>query len=229
MIKPFDLHPMTEGQREYREGFLSSTEWRMMRLQAIDRDRGKCRICGCHGCLDVHHYSYEEDQLLNLDNLVTVCRTCHEVLTEAVKMARGIKYNLGEISPKRSADDAARSIGLRINAQNGDFVAAVLLDLYKASLQNGRAPINICCLQVVRPIAEIVIRTLDGQVDNYVSFAECNYKERLDALVRDYRARAYLHYAGQGHTTAEIQQFLGLNYAQMNKVRLYAKQVSGSG
>lgn len=228
MIRPFDLHPMTEGQREYREGFLSSPEWIRIRPRVIARDGGKCRICGAHDGLEVHHFSYDEDRMLDPDNLVTVCRRCHEVLTAAVKKARVIKYDLGESSPKWSSDTMASVISNRIAAQNGQFVARVLFGLYRASLQNGGSPINILDLETLRPIHEIVTKTLDGQITTCISFSEGSYVMRLHELVNDYRARAYLHYASQGFSVEEIQRFLGLNYAQMAKVRKNAARVVDS-
>ena len=226
MIQPFDMEPMTDGQREYREGFLCSPEWANARERAIARDGGKCRICGRLAPLNVHHFNY--DDLLDMDNLVTVCRYCHEVLTAAVKEARGIHYKL-DMTRKRTVDEAARTMGYQINAQNGDLVARILLELYKASIQDDGSPINISNLSTVKPIARIVTRTLDGQVSCFVSFAGCNYKMRLDDLVRQYRIEAYLHYAVQGFSPMEIQRFLGLNDMQMAKVRRNVRAVAGGG
>ena len=43
------------------------------------RDGGKCRICGSHKMLEVHHRIQRKDGGTNMpENLITACRCCHE-------------------------------------------------------------------------------------------------------------------------------------------------------
>ena len=61
-------------------------EWRRLRRAACERDGWRCTVegCGAVGALEVHHkLSVRErpDLALELDNLVTVCRSCHFRLT----------------------------------------------------------------------------------------------------------------------------------------------------
>lgn len=52
--------------------------WRGIRLQVIRRDNSKCRICGATKPLQVHHITpYRDTQNNSLDNLITLCISCH--------------------------------------------------------------------------------------------------------------------------------------------------------
>lgn len=52
--------------------------WHGTRTEAIRRDNGRCRSCGATECLQVHHITpYRETKDNNLDNLVTLCASCH--------------------------------------------------------------------------------------------------------------------------------------------------------
>lgn len=77
----------------------STEAWKSLRLEIIERDGGKCRNCGAYRNLEVHHwlppdehrqqvdergYSAEGDPLIvHESGLVTLCETCHRLLTEA--------------------------------------------------------------------------------------------------------------------------------------------------
>jgi 5-methylcytosine-specific restriction endonuclease McrA len=53
-------------------------DWRQKRRQALERDRYKCTLCGKTERLNVHHiipYRYCHSHAL--DNLITLCRSCH--------------------------------------------------------------------------------------------------------------------------------------------------------
>lgn len=56
--------------------FLRTPEWRALREEVFARDGGMCRMCKSKDNLRAHHISYAE--LLNPDNLVTLCNKCHE-------------------------------------------------------------------------------------------------------------------------------------------------------
>lgn len=53
-------------------------EWKTIRRLAVERDGAKCALCGSTDRIQVHHivpyrYSHSHD----LENLVTLCRSCH--------------------------------------------------------------------------------------------------------------------------------------------------------
>ena len=56
--------------------------WRQIRSAALARDQG-CRLCGASGDLEVHHRSYARWGHEGLEDLTTLCRGCHELVTGA--------------------------------------------------------------------------------------------------------------------------------------------------
>lgn len=71
--------------KETMHPFYQSTAWRKLRLQAIERDNHECVWCKEQGKLtttnlEVDHIKeleYYPELALDLDNLRTLCRDCH--------------------------------------------------------------------------------------------------------------------------------------------------------
>lgn len=71
--------------REERREFYNSSEWRSLRRQALERDHYECVWCREEGKvttenLEVDHIKELEfypEFALNLDNLRTLCKECH--------------------------------------------------------------------------------------------------------------------------------------------------------
>ena len=62
---------MNKNTKQDRELF------RKTKRQAIERDKGCCVLCGKYGC-DVHHIVFRsQGGKSTLDNLVCLCRDCH--------------------------------------------------------------------------------------------------------------------------------------------------------
>lgn len=72
---------------EYKQ-YIQSKEWRLKRLQAIERDDNRCRVCNSGIKLDVHHRTYKRlgDELSN--DLTTLCKACHDLFSENGRLAR---------------------------------------------------------------------------------------------------------------------------------------------
>jgi len=62
---------------EYQR-YLQSPEWQDKRLQVLQRDKYRCVDCGARKRLEVHHTSYARIFKEDLDDLITLCRACHE-------------------------------------------------------------------------------------------------------------------------------------------------------
>lgn len=68
------------------EDLLQTDEWRNKRASIIKRDHGKCRWCGCHDYLQVHHRYYcrwPNERMVDPwdypdEALITLCRNCHK-------------------------------------------------------------------------------------------------------------------------------------------------------
>lgn len=57
--------------------YLQSEEWKKKRNQVIERDNGFCRRCSNKGT-DVHHLHYNNIYNEDLNDLILLCRSCHE-------------------------------------------------------------------------------------------------------------------------------------------------------
>lgn len=69
----------TERRRNYLT-YLQSAEWQSKRAQVIARSGGVCESCGKARGLDVHHKTYARLTDERLDDLMHVCRPCHEAI-----------------------------------------------------------------------------------------------------------------------------------------------------
>jgi hypothetical protein len=70
--------PADLSQREQLAWYRAQPYWKMIRQQALERDGHRCRACGARGRLDVHHLTYARVGKEDLDDLLTLCRSCHE-------------------------------------------------------------------------------------------------------------------------------------------------------
>lgn len=63
---------------KYRN-YLRSDEWKRIRTNVLTRDQNTCRICKESPATEVHHLHY--DNLFNepLEDLIAICRACHEL------------------------------------------------------------------------------------------------------------------------------------------------------
>ena len=69
--------------RDFRldhQKYMRSDLWRGKRRDRLYIDGYKCRLCGSAMNLQVHHITYENVPDEGMDDLLTVCRTCHERL-----------------------------------------------------------------------------------------------------------------------------------------------------
>lgn len=58
--------------------YLKTEAWQAQRLRVFRRDGFKCVCCGAAKNLDVHHITYKRLGAEELEDLATLCRTCHE-------------------------------------------------------------------------------------------------------------------------------------------------------
>lgn len=81
----------------YRDLYLKSELWKQIRIAVFQRDGQLCQICKKHAS-QVHHKSYSHKTLQgkNLENLISICRTCHE----NIEFQNGIKLSLQEANQK---------------------------------------------------------------------------------------------------------------------------------
>lgn len=79
--------PLTNKKQEYQE-FLETDYWKNVRETKISMSGYKCQLCGSKSNLNVHHNSYEHhgQEHKHLEDLVVLCRECHEVFHKIGKI-----------------------------------------------------------------------------------------------------------------------------------------------
>lgn len=75
-----------ESKHAYRFEYLKSEQWQNVRLEALVREGGKCQICAEESISnDAHHIWYPESIWdTTTENLVILCRPCHDLLHSLV-------------------------------------------------------------------------------------------------------------------------------------------------
>ena len=71
--------------------YMQSASWRRLRLQALTRDKFRCRICDSSNDLEVHHRRYPRRSRWDLDcvdALTTLCNVCHLGVTDLLRKRR---------------------------------------------------------------------------------------------------------------------------------------------
>ncbi len=115
--------------------------WDEQRRKAKERDRHICQVCGAKEILVTHHvhhktpfrqfHSYLEANVL--DNLITLCPSCHKKVESAVRMRSGMAglgYLLHNLAPVFMMCDIG-DLGVYQNPQSADEGAAPSIFLYE--------------------------------------------------------------------------------------------------
>jgi len=64
-----------------KERYLNSAKWKNKRQQVLNRDNYACQSCGSIAT-EVHHLHYRNFGNEPLDELISLCRECHEKIHE---------------------------------------------------------------------------------------------------------------------------------------------------
>jgi len=67
------------GRKRY-DRYLNSTTWAAKRKLVLERDGRRCQKCQSTGPLHVHHLTYDRIGHELLEDLQTLCKTCHAAL-----------------------------------------------------------------------------------------------------------------------------------------------------
>lgn len=82
--------------------YMSSDAWKRKRLERLAVDQHRCRLCDACEDLEVHHrpgsYVRIPDESVQ-DDLITVCRICHEFVTDRIRRARLHSRSLPDLKP----------------------------------------------------------------------------------------------------------------------------------
>ena len=64
----------------------TTTHWRKIRQEVLDRDKA-CAICRSTEFLEVHHRTYERIGEERQEDLITLCRECHQIFHQHKRTA----------------------------------------------------------------------------------------------------------------------------------------------
>ena len=71
-----------------RDPHYASAYWRNIREQCLARDGYRCRLCNSPDELQAHHRTYDRKGREDLEDLTTLCRECHDVVTDHQRRQR---------------------------------------------------------------------------------------------------------------------------------------------
>jgi hypothetical protein len=74
----------------YRE-YLQTCEWHEKRAAARARAGERCQVCNSDGPLDVHHRTYEPRGDEREEDLIVLCRSCHDLFHRFGRLSSGAK------------------------------------------------------------------------------------------------------------------------------------------
>jgi hypothetical protein len=72
---------VTAAQKQKKldyEKYINSSAWKNKRILVLARDGHRCQKCYSQTTLDVHHKTYRRFGRERLEDLVSLCRLCHE-------------------------------------------------------------------------------------------------------------------------------------------------------
>ena len=220
---------------------INSAEWfDEVRPAVLDRDHHRCRFCGCTNNLQVHHIRYQNDQgepdYSDLKYLVTLCRKCHKIVSDAVNEAKQatIVVPAFMIKPGVAAiyDDINKTwnkIKLNVSNAEADLIAETCFKIWQRTLDDDCGVVNLRNLNVLKPIGEIVRASIEYQTELGGTGYNAAFAERTINLITQYIAEGYNRYRSDGHSDSDVQRFFKLNPAQMIRVRKQAERLRQNG
>ncbi len=79
---------------EDKQTYMLSTEWQELRTLVFIRDKHTCQSCGSKSSLNCHHIDYSLLGMETLDQLTTLCTTCHTALHKRLGYDRTTIYEI---------------------------------------------------------------------------------------------------------------------------------------
>lgn len=68
--------------------YLASEHWQITRAFALDHAGHRCQVCNANERLDVHHRTYARRGAELPQDLIVLCRKCHEIFHKNGRLAR---------------------------------------------------------------------------------------------------------------------------------------------
>lgn len=233
MIKPINLYGDS-----YHDAINSPKWFNEVRPAIIERDHGRCRFCECTENLQVHHIRYQnergENDYFNPNFLITLCRKCHQIVSDAVEEAKKktIEVPAFMVRPTSYAtvqDQITNSIKRSAYYAESDLIAETCFKLWKRTLDDDCGQINFRSLEILRPIGEVVMLTIEFQAGMTAMGYSASFIERTIRKITEYIAEGYVHYMKQGFKEDDIRKMFKLTPNQMIRVRKNAERICRAG
>lgn len=81
--------------------YLRSHQWQKLRQIVMERDSYRCQVWLDHPGEEVHHRTYARFGHEDLDDLITLCRECHDAITTIVRRQRHQRRKLSTTDHQR--------------------------------------------------------------------------------------------------------------------------------
>jgi hypothetical protein len=229
------IRPFNTDQGDYYTA-LNSPKWFETRQAVLDRDGNKCRFCGCTDNLQAHHIRYQNDRgetdYFDKKYIVTLCRKCHQIVSDAVNEAKQTKIEVPAFMVKPGISAAVQienKIKHAAYCAEADLVAATCFRIWKRTLDTDCGVVNMRNLGVLKPIGEVVRASIEYQAGMTAMGYGVAFSERTINLITQYIAEGYNHYLREGHTDYDVQRFFKLTPNQMVRVRRQAERLLKNG
>lgn len=92
ILNPQSIYPNQFMSAEDKQQYMRSAEWYELRTLVFTRDKHTCQSCGSKSSLNCHHISYHDLGMESLDQLTTLCTTCHTALHKHLGYDRTTLY-----------------------------------------------------------------------------------------------------------------------------------------
>lgn len=109
---------MTDDIESYDyNSYIESDAWKEKARHIRERDGYRCRICGCSDdALEVHHITYANLYQEQDDDLITVCHSCHEKITESRRSIKdGVKARNAYLHKLQRDYSIAKDVSAHLN------------------------------------------------------------------------------------------------------------------
>lgn len=101
--------------------FLQTDYWKMVSEQVKKRANYKCQVCGrSNVVLNAHHNTYEHrgEEYLYMEDLVCLCKDCHNLFTNRKKIQEDLRRKDEEINFLRHSNEISNESNISLYAEN---------------------------------------------------------------------------------------------------------------
>lgn len=196
------------GKHFYRFKYLRSEHWQNLRLEKLVSVDARCKNCGLRDLSnDVHHLNYRSLFDVTLDDLVVLCRKCHDMVHEALEHYREKIKRPGEEVTWKSTKHALNFIvvGAHVDSEWKGFAA--WRKKQKEDAENGRIEAARKAISE-RKIAREAVAFVPPPKMIRAAFLETKFREGFSnpetrPLFIELRRAGFLEDLNLAYTTAE--------------------------